>query len=194
METTPTFGSHVRALRQAKGLTQMKVAAAVDARLAADGRRGFDMTYLSKIEKGRMPPPSTLAIVHLAAVLETPSDELLALAEKAPLDLGELLSTNPAARRFYRRAVDLDLQEEEWATLARALEEREQIVRALAGPLAAGARVYASDGNAYFNRPGPRIVESLEILAACVHPDEFRDLSRAHLGHYVHFSVVSRPS
>jgi len=26
-------------------------------------------------------------------------------------------------------------------------------------------RVYVADGNAYFNRPGPRIVESLEILA-----------------------------
>jgi iron complex transport system substrate-binding protein len=41
-------------------------------------------------------------------------------------------------------------------------------------------RVYVADGNAYFNRPGPRIVESLEILAACVHPDAFPELRRAH--------------
>ncbi len=34
-------------------------------------------------------------------------------------------------------------------------------------------RVYAADGNAYFNRPGPRIVDSLEILAEIVHPDLF---------------------
>ena len=26
-------------------------------------------------------------------------------------------------------------------------------------------RVYLTDGNQYFNRPGPRIVESMEILA-----------------------------
>src|SRR5258705_12511418 len=26
-------------------------------------------------------------------------------------------------------------------------------------------RVYVTDGNQYFNRPGPRVVESLEILA-----------------------------
>jgi iron complex transport system substrate-binding protein len=42
------------------------------------------------------------------------------------------------------------------------------------------ARIYVADGNAYFNRPGPRIVESLEILAACVHPDEFEDFARKH--------------
>lgn len=40
--------------------------------------------------------------------------------------------------------------------------------------------VYAADGNAYFNRPGPRLVDSLEILAACAHPEEFGDLAEAH--------------
>ncbi|MDB6019429.1 MAG: transporter, periplasmic solute-binding protein [Pedosphaera sp.] len=34
-------------------------------------------------------------------------------------------------------------------------------------------RVYLTDGNQYFNRPGPRIVESLEILAEICHPDRF---------------------
>jgi len=41
-------------------------------------------------------------------------------------------------------------------------------------------RVYVADGNAYFNRPGPRIVESLEILAACLHPEAFPDFRRKH--------------
>ncbi len=31
-------------------------------------------------------------------------------------------------------------------------------------------RVYVVDGNQYFNRPGPRLVESLEILAEIFHP------------------------
>ena len=34
-------------------------------------------------------------------------------------------------------------------------------------------KVYAVDGNAYFNRPGPRLVESAEILAEILHPTEF---------------------
>lgn len=32
-------------------------------------------------------------------------------------------------------------------------------------------RVYAVDGSAYFSRPGPRLVDSLEILAHTLHPD-----------------------
>lgn len=34
-------------------------------------------------------------------------------------------------------------------------------------------RVYITDGNAYFNRPGPRLVDSLEILAEILHPESF---------------------
>lgn len=32
-------------------------------------------------------------------------------------------------------------------------------------------RVFALDGNAYFNRPGPRLVDTLELLAHLVHPE-----------------------
>lgn len=34
-------------------------------------------------------------------------------------------------------------------------------------------KVYLVDGNAYFSRPGPRVVDTLEILAEIVHPDLF---------------------
>jgi iron complex transport system substrate-binding protein len=40
-------------------------------------------------------------------------------------------------------------------------------------------KVFLADGNQYFNRPGPRIVESLEILAEILHPGLF---SPAHEG------------
>jgi iron complex transport system substrate-binding protein len=32
-------------------------------------------------------------------------------------------------------------------------------------------RVYMVDGSAYFSRPGPRLVDSLEILAHALQPD-----------------------
>jgi iron complex transport system substrate-binding protein len=35
-------------------------------------------------------------------------------------------------------------------------------------------KVFVADGNQYFNRPGPRLVESLEILAELLHPEAFR--------------------
>jgi iron complex transport system substrate-binding protein len=34
-------------------------------------------------------------------------------------------------------------------------------------------RIFVADGNQYFNRPGPRIVESLEIMAEIFHPELF---------------------
>jgi iron complex transport system substrate-binding protein len=34
-------------------------------------------------------------------------------------------------------------------------------------------KVFLADGNQYFNRPGPRIVDSLEILAEILHPEQF---------------------
>jgi iron complex transport system substrate-binding protein len=40
-------------------------------------------------------------------------------------------------------------------------------------PAAKAGRIYATDGSAYFSRPGPRIVESLEILGHLIHPDLF---------------------
>lgn len=64
-------------------------------------------------------------------------------------------------------------------SLARALDERAVLERHLAA-CAGRPRVYVTDGNAYFNRPGPRLVESLEILAACIHPEAFADFDRAH--------------
>lgn len=34
-------------------------------------------------------------------------------------------------------------------------------------------QVYLTDGNQFFNRPGPRLVESLEIIAEILHPSHF---------------------
>lgn len=38
---------------------------------------------------------------------------------------------------------------------------------------AQSGRVYVADGNAFFNRPGPRLADSLEILAEILHPEIF---------------------
>jgi iron complex transport system substrate-binding protein len=68
-------------------------------------------------------------------------------------------------------------------SLDRTLEELHELRGALpweSWPAVRTGRVYVADGNAYFNRPGPRIVESLEILAACLHPDAFPDFLGKH--------------
>ncbi|MHB8654919.1 MAG: cobalamin-binding protein [Terriglobia bacterium] len=40
-------------------------------------------------------------------------------------------------------------------------------------PAVKAGRIFATDGSSYFSRPGPRIVESLEILAHLIHPELF---------------------
>lgn len=41
-------------------------------------------------------------------------------------------------------------------------------------PAAKSGSVYAVDGSWYFNRPGPRVVDGIEILARLLHPDAWR--------------------
>ena len=55
----------------------------------------------------------------------------------------------------------------------RAAEE----ARRYAGPLArlGAARVVAVDAAAYFSRPGPRLVDGLELMAHVLHPDLVAD-------------------
>jgi iron complex transport system substrate-binding protein len=60
--------------------------------------------------------------------------------------------------------------------LARTHEEMPALARRPDWPAlraVRAGRVYLADGNQYFNRPGPRLVESLEILAEVLHPEMF---------------------
>ena len=43
-------------------------------------------------------------------------------------------------------------------------------------PAAQTGNIYLTDGNAFFARPGPRIVDSLDILAGVLHPELFPEL------------------
>jgi iron complex transport system substrate-binding protein len=65
-------------------------------------------------------------------------------------------------------------------SLERALAERDVIEHGVIDVVGRHVRVYVTDGNAFFNRPGPRLVESVEILAACVHPERFEDVAQRH--------------
>lgn len=42
-------------------------------------------------------------------------------------------------------------------------------------PAVQNGRVYAVDANAFFARPGPRVVEGAELLAHLIHPELFKD-------------------
>lgn len=79
----------------------------------------------------------------------------------------DLTISNPDAIVFMPCGFDLNRTREEAESLTK-LPEWEQLHAVKSG------RVYITDGNAYFNRPGPRLVESLEILAEIIHPEIFQ--------------------
>jgi len=76
----------------------------------------------------------------------------------------DLAAANPEAIAFMPCGFALAKAQHE-ATAALQQDRWQQLSAVQTG------RVYATDGNAYFNRPGPRLVESLEILAEILHPD-----------------------
>jgi iron complex transport system substrate-binding protein len=117
------------------------------------------------------------------------------MAELVALAGGTALMTEPGARaptvtREQLSALDPDLVliKPCGFDLGRTLDELPVLRKTLpweSWRAVASGRVYVADGNAFFNRPGPRIVESLEILAACAHPEEFEDFARKHAGSVV---------
>ena len=94
------FPDRLRELRRTARMSQRALAERV----------GIDFTYLSKIENGRVEPPSEGVLIRIAKELadklgkdETAlADELITLAGKIPSDLAETLSRNPEVIRLLR--------------------------------------------------------------------------------------------
>ena len=78
-----------------------------------------------------------------------------------------LVATDPDVIVFMPCGLDLNRTRTEALTLTKR-PEWENIHAVKSG------RVYITDGNAYFNRPGPRLVDSLEIMAEILHPEIFQ--------------------
>ena len=111
------FPERLRSLRKQAQLSQRDLAE----------RIGVDFTYLSKIENGRVEPPSEAVLKGIAREFagelnrnETElADELITLAGKIPSDLAETLSRNPGAVQFLRSLGDDVRSLSEWRRLMR---------------------------------------------------------------------------
>jgi iron complex transport system substrate-binding protein len=77
-----------------------------------------------------------------------------------------LVATNPDVIVFMPCGFDLNRTRQE-AILLTQRSEWQNLHAVQTG------RVYITDGNSYFNRPGPRLVDSQEILAEILHPEIF---------------------
>tara|TARA_B100001093_G_C26468270_1_gene859436 strand:+ start:356 stop:706 length:351 start_codon:yes stop_codon:yes gene_type:complete len=85
-----TFGKYIRSSREtlsqySKGYSLRKVAAAI----------GVQPSFLSKVERDLVAPPSEAKIIALASELEEDPDMLLAMAGRVSSDLQEIIMKRP---------------------------------------------------------------------------------------------------
>jgi transcriptional regulator with XRE-family HTH domain len=101
------FGKRIRELRKGGGDGHISLRDLAQ-------RVGIDFTYLSKIENGKVPPPSNEVIEKLARELGADLEELLALAAKVSQeDLREAVAQDHRIGVLFRKLQSRDLTEEQ---------------------------------------------------------------------------------
>ncbi len=162
-------------------------------RFVAEAQRRID--EIAARVSGR-PRPNVLTIEWLDPVMIGGlwMPELIDLAGGSPLGTqpGELAPTlTMEDLQALEPAPDLVLVKPCGFTIDRTLAE-DALLTSLFNttdwPAVRNAQIYIADGNAFFNRPGPRIVDSLEILASSIHADLFGALVEKHRGHVLHWT------
>jgi transcriptional regulator with XRE-family HTH domain len=109
-----TFGERVRQLRVDRRMSQRSLAIRVS----------VDYTYLSKIENGKMGPPSDRVIHRLAVELGADEEELLALAAKVSQgELRESVARDARVGVLFRRLQSGNLTEEQIRRMIKIMEE-----------------------------------------------------------------------
>ena len=89
------FGARVRRLREERDIGLRPFARMV----------GISATYLSKVERGELPPPAEDRVKEIARLLGQDPDELLALAGRVASDLGEIIRERPREMASFLRTV-----------------------------------------------------------------------------------------
>jgi HTH-type transcriptional regulator, competence development regulator len=85
-----TFGSYLRERREGRRQTDRTYSVR-----GLAGRVGIQPSYLSKVERGEVAPPSEATIQRLAAELGEDPDVLLALAGKVSSELQAVIRRRP---------------------------------------------------------------------------------------------------
>jgi iron complex transport system substrate-binding protein len=161
-----------------------KVAAALGAREAGERLAGEIAARMAEIadEAGALPDKPAVACIEWIDPLMAAGNwmpELVAMAggrnlfgeagKHSPwMAFEELVAAEPDVIVVLPCGYDLEKTRSEMGALAAARPEWQHLRAVRAGC------VYVTDGNQYFNRPGPRLADSLEILAEVFHPGAFR--------------------
>jgi len=93
-KTDTRFGDQLRRLRLQRGIGLSKLARAI----------GISPTYLSKIERGELPPPAERQVVAISKILGLDEDVFLAMAGRIASDLPAIIKDHPSEYAALLRA------------------------------------------------------------------------------------------
>jgi len=89
---------------------------------------GISATYLSKMERGKDPPPAEDKIAKMAQLLGADQNKLFALAKKLPPEFKQAFIKNPTYTRrvpeFLRTATEKNLTNKEWKKLIERIKKK----------------------------------------------------------------------
>ena len=158
-------GSEARAREVVSGLRRRIEKIADIATKAQDRPRVFCMEWLDPIFVGGHWVPEMVALAGGQDGLGTPGEPSVQITWQQIADYNpEIVVLMPCGFGTGRTLMELEKVQfpEEWERLT-AVEQ---------------GNIYVVDGSSYFNRPGPRVVDGLEIMAQIVHPELFSGPNR----------------
>ena len=156
----------------ALGVDSVKVLENLEARVKIVEQKiqGLSLTELPKVACIEWTDPLMAAanwIPELVNLAGGQTQFSVACQPSPHLQWEALIASNPDAIIFMPCGFDLNRTRQE-AQLLTQNPDWQKLHATQSG------RVYITDGNSYFNRPGPRLADSLEILAEILHPEIFQ--------------------
>lgn len=153
------------------GVDSVKILENLEARVKICNRRiqGLSVNEMPKVACIEWTDPVITAANWIPELVNLAGGQTLFSVSGKPsahINWDTLVATNPDVIIFMPCGFNLQRTQQE-AKLLTQRPEWEKLHAVKAG------RVFITDGNAYFNRPGPRLVDSVEILAEILHPEIF---------------------
>jgi iron complex transport system substrate-binding protein len=144
---------------------EARIAAVEERARAVDPVRTFPLEWLEPPFSGGHWVPELVEKAGGTPVLCVPGEP------SAPLEWADVEAAQPDVVVFMPCGYDLPAAEREAAALSGVAALR-------ATPAWTGGQVWTVDATSYFSRPGPRLVDGLELLAWVQHPDVFPEPPR----------------